>query len=387
MSSDSLTLYGWDMSYFTSKMACYLKYKEIPYNMKCMNLMDMYVAKQKFGTMIMPFVKTTNNKYIQDTRNIINYLEKKYPEPSVFPEDPRKYFISCLLEVWGDEFWLPFAMHYRWSFPENNKYFQEEAGQNLLPYFPTVLQNKAAELPENTLRSFLPYVGVIHEQHEILEKWTVCMLHLLNAHLRFNNYLLGDKPTIGDFGLVGPLIPHLARDPYPRANLLTRDTYPYVYGWIDRMMNPSNVFAAPKPKLGVHSDNIIPKTLEPILIHIFNEFIPMIKKSNEQLIELRKNEKFYKNVNGYNTAQRSLPRKLDFIEFPLFEMYSTYKFKRYVMPFNVYKIQNVLNVYKQMTKDRRQQVNKCLDEYPNGKNILELDIPQLERVGVNVRFT
>ncbi|MBK6559244.1 MAG: hypothetical protein IPG16_19255 [Comamonadaceae bacterium] len=37
------------------------------------------------------------------------------------------------MEAWGDEWWIPMAMHTRWTYPENYALFEREAGSALLP--------------------------------------------------------------------------------------------------------------------------------------------------------------------------------------------------------------------------------------------------------------
>jgi len=192
-----------------------------------MNFLDFQDVQYNIGAAVMPIVITSDNNWIQDTRYMIDKYEKTHPHNSIFPTDPTQRFISCLLEAWGDEFWIPMAMHYRWSFPQSNNedFFRNEAGKNLLPYFPNFLQKMAASKPEHTLRVFLPVVGVIPSQYKMIEAWTVNMLNLLEIHFASHYFLLGNNPTIGDFGLVGPLIPHLSRDPYPKEHLLNDEKY------------------------------------------------------------------------------------------------------------------------------------------------------------------
>lgn len=367
------TLYGWDMSYFSVKLKHYFEVKGIPFNMHRMNLYDFHNVQKRIGATVMPVVVMPNGEWLQDSRNIIDKFEEQYPNNSIFPNDPIKRFVSCLLEAWGDEFWIPMAMHYRWSFPESNnvKFFKEEAGKYMLPYCPWFLQDMAANKPVNTLKEFLPVVGVIPEQYNMLEEWTINMLNLLENHFKENDFLLGSSPTVGDFGLVGPLIPHLARDPYPKENLLNSDKYPFICKWMDRMKRSDNNFS---------DCDEIPDTLNPILHHVLNEFVPMMNEMVPHVNKLKECPKFYKLENGKNTVSKALPRRLDDIEILLGN--STYK--RGTLPFNLYKMQIVLDEYNKMCDDDKKKLKTFLQNY--NSNILELEIPRLERVNVRVKF-
>lgn len=391
------TLYGWDMSYFSSKISSYFKFKKIPFKKHYVNLLDFSTVQKKVGYAVMPVIVSPNGKWIQDSRNIIDKLEKLYPNPSVFPSTPNKRFISCLLEAWGDEFWIPFAMYYRWGFPQssNEDFFRAEAGKHLLPYsfVPSFVQKYAAGKPVKTLREFLPVVGVRPNQYNIIESWTKNMLNLLETHFEHNMYLLGgNNPTIGDFGMVGPIIPHLARDPYPKKTLLNKESYPNIYKWIDRMTHENKDELDVKPIFS-NNDNI-PKTLEPILEHIFNEFIPMMQEMIPPLKELKEKSKFYSphSSNGVieNSVNKTLPRMLRDIEFPIKgegELYSTYK--KATLTFNLYKMQLVLDEYKKMNAPDQQAVEQYLKQFGKkdySKEILKMDIPRLDRVNVRVKF-
>ena len=398
------TLYGWDMSYFSAKVALYFKFKGIAFNKHYISLLDFNKIQKNVGATVMPVVVTSDDKWIQDSRNIIDQYENTHPTPSVFPTTPNKRFISCLLEAWGDEFWIPMAMHYRWSFPEsqNEDIFRAEAGENLLPYFPSFIQKYAANKPVKTLRKFLPVVGVVPEQYDVISEWTINMLNLLENHFKFHNYLLGNNPTIGDFGLVGPLIPHLARDSYPNKHILNKEKYPFIFGWIDRMEN-SHDAKDEKPIFSSHNDTI-PTTLEPILRHIFNEFIPMIQQMVPHLEKLKTNEKFYiPDDNGKNTLNKTLPRMLSTVQFPIYTQNTSSQYTRATLPFNLYKMQVVLDEYHNMSKGEQSSIrnylenlNKHTPSYGShnkfdtkldySKSILDMIIPRLDRINVRVKF-
>jgi len=391
-----ITMYGWSMSYFSVKLECYFKLKQIPFNMKHLNILDFSTINKKVGAHVMPVVVTTNNKWIQDTRHIIDKYEKDFPNNSIFPQTPKKHFISCLLEAWGDEFWVPMAMHYRWSFPENEDFFRREAGNNLLPHFPKYLQNCASSGPITTLREFLPAVGVIPAQYFMIEEWTQNMLNLLENHFKSHDFLLGNVPTIGDFGLVGPLIPHLSRDPYPKEHILNEQNYPHICRWVNDMSNPRKSYEYDN---AAKCDDI-PNTLVPILFHVFNEFIPMIEQMIEPVMELRDNSKFYTSKdNGMNSVHKPLPRKLRNIQFPLYfneDINSPLKYMyiKSTLPFHLYKMQTVLNGYTNMPTYDKYKIENYLTNFDllctnvNYRDkILNMKIPELDRVNVRVKFT
>jgi hypothetical protein len=91
-------------------------------------------------------------------------------------------------------------------------------------------------------------------------------LDQLDAHFSQYDFLLGSRPSIGDFGFMGPLYAHLGRDPVPKA--LMQERAPNVYAWVQRMNNPV-------PLAGEFlADDEIPVTLLPILQTMCRDQLP-----------------------------------------------------------------------------------------------------------------
>jgi glutathione S-transferase len=367
-------LYGWRVSYFTAKLSCYLNYKQIPYEEKYMNAFDLYhTAKKKVGTPVMPILVTPKGEWLQDTKDIIDEMEKRYPEHSVYPKTPCKKFVSLVLETWADEFWVPHAMHYRWNRPESVTFFLAEAGQNLLPYFPSFIRDYASSIVKQTLVGFLPSVGVRPAQYVIVEEWTVDMLNKLDSHFEAHPYLLGETPSIGDFALAGPLVAHLGRDPWPKEHLISKT--PHVRQWIERISTLSY-----KDVPGADSDNDddeIPATLMPMLRAISQEFLPMISETIPPVEELSKDPKF--------STGRPLPRTLHDITFPMHNA----SYSRSAIPFHLWKVQNIIDRVAQDSDEDKRRLDVWLDQVAgdfNGKEILKMKFPRLERVGVRVKI-
>ena len=364
------TIYGWKLSYFTGKLISYFRYKNIPFVENNVNVVTLYRrVKEKTGAVLMPALTTPNGKWLQDTRNIIDYMEKEIPDRvSVFPSTPKRLFAASLLEAWGDEWWIPIAMHYRWSYPESVAQFKLEAGDSLLPHTPRFMKNHLAEKTAGTLISYLPVVGVVPEQYGMIEAWTRNMLERLNAHFEKNRFLLGNRcASIGDFGLMGPLWAHLSRDPWPRDHLM--GDFPHVLSWIERMQCPHTDYENITDE---DTEDVIPETLTPILELIFKEFTPM-------------NEGILCQLNATLAdwpVDMLLKRTLSHeqILFPMGENL----FRRRCNPHTLFKTQGVLDIYHNADTDTQ----KILEEWVKslgGYSFLQLSIPRLDRVVLQVK--
>jgi glutathione S-transferase len=377
------TLFGWKISYYTAKLQCYLNYRRIPHQFKLMNAFDlMYTAKKKVGEQVMPILQTPDGKWQQDTKAIIVELEKQFPDQPFTPTNRTKRIICTLLEIWGDEFWIPPAMHYRWNYSSSVAFFKAEARHNLLPWFiPNMITNSIVDHVASVLIRYLPVVGIRPEQFHMIEEWTEDMLSSLNLHFQVHPYLMGRQVTVADFSLAGPLVAHLGRDTYPRENIIL-NKFPHVDAWIARISSPQ-----PNETYYGHDDDI-PSTLQPILKSIFVEMLSMMEQSIEPVTALKANPKFFssESSNKYSSS-RPLPRSLHEIEIPW--VCGKYKFKKNVLPFHLWKMHFVTDELKCMNEAERREFDMFLEKNGlDGKVLkrIESSIPKLERVGLRVKF-
>lgn len=354
--------YAWHLSYFSGKSRSYLRYKDIPHVEKAIDYYTFAIkAKKKTNAAVMPIVVTPEGEWLQDTSVIIDQLEKRFPRAPVIPATPVQKFSSYLMEIWGDEWWLVVAMYTRWCHPENYVVFERDAGRGLLPYFPGFIQNRVAAKAANQMRGHLPGLGINPKQLPLLKKWTVDMLDLLEHHFAKLPYLLGDKPSLGDFGLIGPMYAHLGRDPWSKRELI--DTRPNLRAWVDRMNAPRAMSGSFLP------GDEIPETLLPIFRQMLREMIPMFEGILEQVKAALPNL----------TPGRPLPRGLGEIEFPMGDG----RYRRIAIPYILWMVQRMLDVYRSMSAPERAQVSAWLEPL-GGARLLTLDIPRLRRIGLRV---
>lgn len=226
-------LYGGEISYYSGKARSYLRHKGIPFEeQQATRAIYKEIILPRVGWPVIPVVVTPDDETLQDTTDIIDALEARFPEPSVYPEGPRQRLVALLLEVYGDE-WLKIpAMHYRWN--HNTDWIIEQFG---LLSKPDASPEEARAIGEKTCRPFrgsLPPLGVNEATIPAVEASYEALLTELDAHFARYPYLLGDRPCIGDFGLIGPLYAHQFRD--PASGDLMRRLAPNLVAWVDRMM-------------------------------------------------------------------------------------------------------------------------------------------------------
>lgn len=265
------TLYGTEVSLYSGKTRAYLRWKAIPF-VEQLSTLAVYrqIIVPNIGRRVIPVVRTPEGDYLQDTTAIIDALEARFPEPSVYPAGPTQRLVSLLFELYGDEWLVMPAMHYRWQRKRQNlRFILGEFGRTMRPQTPRVLQPVLGLLPATVFGGlYSKYFGIGKTMHAAVERSYQGFLDDFNLHLTRHDFLLGARPTIGDFGLIGPLYAHLYRDPAPGA--MMRERAPQVARWVERMRQPAGHTG---PLL---ADDRIPQTLMPLLARLFREQMPVL---------------------------------------------------------------------------------------------------------------
>ena len=113
--ADHYRIFGAELSPYSVKVRSYCRYKGIPHEWIIRTAATQAEYEKYAKIPIIPLVVTPEDKGIQDSTPIIEQLESLYPDPSIHPSDPVTFFISALLEEFGDEWGNKWMFHYRWA--------------------------------------------------------------------------------------------------------------------------------------------------------------------------------------------------------------------------------------------------------------------------------
>lgn len=360
-------LYGWQLSYFSGKARAYLRYKQIPFREREVDGYTLMrrIPRKTGSSPVMPVVVTPEGEWLQDTTHIIETLEQRFLTPSVYPESAALRVLAQLLEAWADEWWIPIAMHYRWSYPENEALFLKEAGRALVPFAPAFLQRRLARRPATLLKSYLPGVGVVPEQFDLMERWTEAMLDALDQHFAHHDFLLGGRPCVADFALIGPLYAHLARDPWPKRALIA--PRPHLQAWVARTHEGA-------PGDGALFDIAnLPETLQPVLRALRDEFLPMVLGIRDAV---------QRHAQAGAARKPRLPRALESIDFPMADG----RFRRLAMPYTLWMMQGVQRGYRALDEAQRAALCAAIGSGAAAEALAADVGPALQRTGLRVRW-
>lgn len=273
---------------------------------------------------------------------IIDYFEERYPKRPVYPEGPWQRLVALLFEVYGDEWLVLPAMHYRWHFKRQNlAYVLKNFGNIIKPGWPRLLRPLGG-LPAAMMfgNLYKPIMGRSRANIDAIEKSYESFLDDFNRHLEDHEYLLGSRASIGDFGLTGPLYAHLYRDPYPGE--LMRERAPNVAKWVLRMQQPDNFDG------DFLADDHVPETLFPLLRRMFDEQLPVLLDTMRRVGEWAEE----------HPDAKGIPRFIGKHEFAIGGVTAS----RYVMPFSQWMFQRPLAFYQSLTGEEKDRIDPLLSE-------------------------
>ncbi len=229
-------IYLYDVSYYSGKMEMLLRYKQIPFKRIELPMRRIYpVLYRNTGVMKVPAIKSADGLWLRDSTPMIDWFDEAYPESRVIPENPALCYISKLVEDYADEWlWRP-AMYYRWKF--DHKALGRRLGTEIVTRSDMPLPEflRSWYMARRQTVTFLKNDGVDKQTQGHIEKTYLDNLDALESILQDSPYLLGNRPTLADFGYMGPMFRHFSLDPTPAR--IMRERAPAVYEWVARMWN------------------------------------------------------------------------------------------------------------------------------------------------------
>jgi glutathione S-transferase len=349
-------LIGTEASQFAGKARAYLRWKGVDFE-ETIATPEVYrdIIEPRVGFAVAPVLLTPDNQTVQDTADIIDHVERTEPGPSAYPKGPVQKFVSLLLELYADEWLVIPATHYRWAY--NEAWIIEEFGRTASPSASREEQIKVGQIIAAPMKDAIPRMGVSEETISGIEAHYEGFLADYSAHLRKTPFVLGSRPSLGDFALFGPLYGPLYRDPSSGERM--RSLAPDVVDWVERML------AAKDADGDLLPDDVVPRTIHPMLKRQMTEQLPVLVHSAEALRE-------------WSLAQPKgarVKRSLGTHEFTI----GGRRGERSIMSFSLWRLQRVLDYYHSLAGADRERADVLL-EAVGGKALSSLELPvRLER--------
>jgi len=323
--------YAAEISYFSAKVRPALRYKGVHY----LELRPDYrnVILPRTGMAFIPIVVTPDDETWQDTSDILDALERRVPAPPLYPTTPVQRLVTLLLELYADEFLILPAMHYRWDFPES----VQKARADFAAFLGAA---ETAKRAADMMSGSLPLLGVTPASVPAIEAHTRELLDVLSAHFAARPYLLGDRMSLADCALMGPLYAHLYLDAVPGR--LLRETAMPVCQWIERMNHPD-----PEAGGAWLADDALAPTLAPLLRLVGRDAVPVVldaTRAFEAWADGRRGD-----GDEPPRAVGSHPTRLRGVEA-----------HRYTSSYTLWMVQRPLDAYRVLAADERAAVDRAL---------------------------
>jgi glutathione S-transferase len=230
------TLYGSYASYYTAKSRSHLRKKGIPF-------VERLPSEPKFrdtvrptsGSHRIPQLLTPDGLVIQDSVEILDHLEAKFPKYPAIPSTPAQRIFVHVMELLCSEGLLNLAWQHRWLFEENLSFVKKDFGRSFRPQGSDDELEKYGNLIADRMMSY----GLPPTNEDIraeLDRQYLAVLQHLEQHLQHHPYFLGGHPSAADYAIMGAMHAHLGRDP---AGLTFMQQHaPRIFRWVEHMLTP-----------------------------------------------------------------------------------------------------------------------------------------------------
>jgi glutathione S-transferase len=267
-------VHGLTRSYFTRKVTGYLDYTDRPWRLEPCPPTLHPAATEAGWTGGIPVVTESDGTLMWDSTTIIEHLDVRGdagPDRGVLPDDPTLRFLAYLLDDFSDEWFYRHAVGSRWSYPANT----EPAGWQITEELSAIVGLPAGLMRPNvvaTMTASLPKLGVTADNIDVwmgqsLTPW----LAALQAHLG-DGYLLGARPSIGDFAVFGANVAHFVGDPYCRD--IVDEHAPAAVAHTHRLMMPQ------RQEFGDWFDvDELPASLIAVLAEVGRHYLPWVARA------------------------------------------------------------------------------------------------------------
>ena len=322
-------LYSWEHSYFSGKVRAYLRLKERmgalgPGFEDILATPELLAGRltPRSGSSAVPQMEMPDGTWVQDSSEIIDVCEAAHPGFPVVPDSsrPKQRLASYLIELLADEWIVVPAFWQRWYFSEdgrepNHRAFNEQQwGAVMAPdadgpgrrqagagFFEAAFGISHSRKDPAGVYAGLVHLGCDERTEHAWQASQHRVLQALEAHFGQHDYVLGGRPSLGDFGLLGPLYAHLYRDAIP--GLALRTFFPLVAEWVERTNGEGALNArqfgqplygldddgelVPRPATSDGAewldDDAVPETLEALLDVFFTEMWPVLREATDRL--------------------------------------------------------------------------------------------------------
>lgn len=229
---------GLEPSPYTVKVRSFLEFKNIPYEWVSRSRKVEKEFQEHAKVQLIPLLFFPSGETMQDSTPIIERLDKDYPDPAIHPGDETLWFLSCLFEEFGDEWCNKLMFFQRWFYKADAEATGKRLANELLQgqWYAPIARPFFARFMVRRMVPRLVYSGGNETNIPQLKQSFIDLSAMLDRHFQNRPYLLGGRPSFGDFGLWCNFY-QAWTDPTAKAHLEANT--PAFVAYIKRMVSPS----------------------------------------------------------------------------------------------------------------------------------------------------
>ncbi|OCQ95759.1 glutathione S-transferase [Nostoc sp. MBR 210] len=195
-----LELYQWELSQYSEKVRLILDYKGLEYRkIEVTPGIGQIELFRLTGQRQVPVLKD-GNRYIADSTEIAKYVDAKYPERPLIPQNPKQKALTLLIEEWADESIGIKGRKALFAAISQDQNFRK----SLLPTStPDIFRSLVEGVPSDILTVLGLGVGYSPDVIKSAIADLKQDLEALTLLLTDSPYLTGDEPTLADLAVAG----------------------------------------------------------------------------------------------------------------------------------------------------------------------------------------
>jgi glutathione S-transferase len=222
-----LVLHQFEVSPFCDKVRRVLHYKRRAFDVREVPPTETIVSLRRLSPVGKVPVLEHDANVVADSSDIARYLDRVFPDPPIYPEDPRDRALAHLLEDWADESLYFFELWFRFGLRENAGEWSRRTTHSEPPLLRQATERALPTLMRNVLKA--QGLGRKSDQGVVAD----FDLHLgaLDGWLGTGEWLAGPRLSIADIAVYSQLA--CAGETDEGAAVLGR--HPRVLAWMERV--------------------------------------------------------------------------------------------------------------------------------------------------------
>jgi glutathione S-transferase len=222
-----IKLYQFAISPFCDKIRRVLHYKRVEYSIHNVPMLETATTLKKKSPMGKVPCIEDDGRIVADSTDIARYLEERFPDPPLVPQDARLRALCHILEDWADESLYFYEVYLRFLLPSNAVRWVAE----LTTDDPSPVKLAARWVVPSVMRGVLRRQGLGRKSPAAVLDEVQRELDAIAGWLDGGRFLLGDSLSLADIAVFAQLFCIRAT---AEGGALVADR-PLVAAWMDRV--------------------------------------------------------------------------------------------------------------------------------------------------------